>query len=694
MAQISTLPKVKRHLVTSALPYANGPLHIGHIAGAYLPADTYVRYLRLRGEEVLFVCGSDEHGAAITIRAKKEGISPKQIVDKYHELNKDSFTEFGIDFDIYHRTSSELHHKVAAEFFTDLESKGAFEKKVSKQYFDKEHNQFLADRYITGTCPKCGHDKAYGDQCENCGSSLNPEELIDPISTLSGATPVLKETTHWYLPMGKEEDWIREWIANGNYKGHHHHDPALWKKQVVGQCLSWIDGKLGDRAITRDLEWGVKVPLEGAEGKVLYVWLDAPIGYISATRQWALENGKEWEPYWQDGDTSLIHFIGKDNIVFHCLIFPIILKLKGDYILPQNVPANEFLNLEGKKLSTSRNWAVWLNDYLKEFPGKQDELRYVLTSIAPEFRDSEFTWKDYQARVNNELVAILGNFVNRCLVLTDKYFEGVVPPSAVLSKAEKAVFEEVHNNIASIEESIEAFHLRDGLISVMNIARTGNKYLAEKEPWKLIKENKEQTAIVLNTALQISAILCSVMEPFMPHASIRLRAMLNIPPLEWDQLIKELPLKAGHQLGEASLLFQKVEDAVIEKQIEALQIRSTEQKETNTNQKPKYVDFETFSQMDLRVATVVAAEKPEGSKKLLKLEIDLGGEKRIVMSGIAEYYSPDEVVGRQVTVLSNLAPRKIMGIKSQGMILMAEDDKGKLVFVEPSEKIVAGAKIS
>ena len=685
----------KRHLITSALPYANGPLHIGHIAGAYLPGDIYARYLRLKKEVVVYVCGSDEHGAAITIKAKKEGTTPKKIVDKYHEINKKSFAEFGISFDIYHRTSSDLHHETAQEFFKDLEAKGAFEKKSSKQFYDEEHSQFLADRYITGTCPKCDFDKAYGDQCEKCGSSLNAEELINPISILSGKTPVLKETYHWYLPMGKEEDWIRDWISKGEFNGRKQHNPKDWKKQVVGQCLSWIDGKLGDRAITRDLDWGVKVPIDGADGKVLYVWLDAPIGYISATKQWALDNKKDWKPYWQDGETNLVHFIGKDNIVFHCLIFPIILKLKGDYILPQNVPANEFLNLEGQKLSTSRNWAVWLNEYLESFPGKQDELRYVLTSIAPEFKDSEFTWKDYQARVNNELVAILGNFINRCMVLTAKYYKGVVPDAGMRLEADTDVLNEVRGFSDELEKSIESYRFRDALTAVMNMARSGNKYLADEEPWKKVKEDPKRVETIMNTAIQICGYLCIAMEPLLPFSSQKLKDILQLEEPSWDDLKRENILEAGHQLGDPVLLFEKVEDEVIEKQVEILTTKSSETNQKNDEpKKPTYMDFETFTKMDLRIASILEAEQPEGSKKLLKLKIDLGDEQRTVMSGIAEFYKPEDIIGKQVTLLANLAPRKIMGIESQGMILMAEDADGKLVFVELSEKIGNGAKIS
>ena len=682
----------KRYLITSALPYANGPLHIGHIAGAYLPADIYVRFLRLKGKDVVFVCGSDEHGAAITIRAKKEGITAKEIVDKYHRINKKAFEDFGIDFNVYHRTSSELHHKTAQEFFTDIEAKGAFVKKVSKQFYDEDHKQFLADRYVTGTCPKCAYDKAYGDQCERCGSSLNPEDLIHPVSTLSGKKPIMKETYHWYLPMGREEGWLKEWISKGILDGKQHHDAGEWKKQVVGQCLSWIEGKLGDRAITRDLNWGVPVPLKNAEGKVLYVWLDAPIGYISATKQWAEDNGADWKKYWQDEETSLIHFIGKDNIVFHCLIFPIILKLKGDYILPQNVPANEFLNLEGQKISTSRNWAVWLNDYLEDFPGKQDYLRYVLNAISPESRDSEFTWKDFQARVNNELVAILGNFVNRCLVLTFKYYNGVIPECSALETIDAEVLNEIGKCRDLMELSIEGFHFRDAQAQLMNLARAGNKYLADEEPWKKIKTDEERVKVIMNTSLQLCAALSVLMEPLLPFSSAKLKKMLYAADLKWTDLDKKALLHKGHQLGVPDLLFEKIEDDVIDVQIEKLKGQSA----GNIIESPKteYMDFETFQKMDIRVATIKHAERPEGSKKLLKLTVDLGNELRTVMSGIAEHYNAEEIIGRQVTLLSNLAPRKIMGIESQGMILMAEDENGKLVFVQPESKVEAGSKIS
>jgi len=656
----------------------------------------------MTGEDVVFVCGSDEHGAAITIRAKKEGTTPKEIVDKYHEINKKSFAEFGIEFDIYHRTSDPLHHETAQEFFTDLEQKGVFEKKTTKQFYDEEHKQFLADRYISGTCPNCQYEKAYGDQCENCGTSLNAEDLINPYSTLSGKAPVLKETQHWYLPMGSEEGWLQEWIEKGEFEGKQVHDPKRWKKQVKGQCLSWIDGKLGDRPITRDLGWGVKVPLKDAEGKVLYVWLDAPIGYISATKQWALDNGKDWKPYWHDPETSLIHFIGKDNIVFHCLIFPIILKLKGNYILPKNVPANEFLNLEGQKLSTSRNWAVWLNEYLEDFPGKEDELRFVLTTLAPETKDSEFTWKQFQIQINNVLVADLGNYVNRVLSLNKKYYNGKVSTKGELSQEDMNLLEEIEITVGHLKKkSITHFQFRNGLAYVVNLAKEGNKYITNEEPWKIYKSNPQRVESVLYTATQIVAALSLVMEPFLPFGSERLKKMLNSKSLNWNMIESFDPndlentqlVSSGHQLNEPELLYEKIEDEVIERQVAKLKEQSSIQ-EKNEPPKKEYMDFETFSKMELLIGSIVEAEKPEGSKKLLKLKVDLGEEQRTIMSGIAEFYEPKNIIGQQVTIMANLAPRKIMGIESQGMILMAEDSEGKLVFVQPSDKIDNGAKVS
>lgn len=683
--------KPKRHTITAALPYANGPLHIGHIAGAYLPADIYVRYLKMRGEDVVFICGSDEHGAAITIRAKKEGISPQAIIDKYHQINQKAFADFGIAFDIFHRTSDPLHHKTAQDFFLQLEKNGAFTKESSEQFYDEEHQQFLADRYITGTCPKCGNENAYGDQCEKCGTSLSPTDLINPKSTLSGKAPVLRKTEHWYLPMNRHENWIREWIENGTLEGKQHHDPKEWKTHVIGQCKSWIDAGLQPRAMTRDLDWGVKVPVEGADGKVLYVWLDAPIGYISATKQWATDQGKNWEDYWKSEDTQLIHFIGKDNIVFHCIIFPILLKAHEQFLLPVNVPANEFLNLEGDKISTSRNWAVWLHEYMEDLPNKQDELRYVLASIAPETKDSEFTWKDYQARVNNELVAIFGNFVNRVLVLMQKYYNGIVPvvSNSIKTDQEKTLFEKtLQENVAQIEESITRFRFRDALAAAMNIAREGNKYLADTEPWKLVKTDEERTKEILFNALQLTAKLVVAFRPFLPFTSDKLEAMLGAGKLDWSALSQTVNIPGGHTLPAPGLLFEKIEDTVIEKQTARLDESRKAYKAAQSSAKPQKenVSFDEFAKMDIRVGQIIAAEKVEKANKLLKLTIDTGIDKRTVVSGIAEYYKPEEVIGQKVSILVNLAPRNIRGVESQGMILMAENAEGKLCFVSPEDK--------
>jgi len=707
------LSKTKRYTVTAALPYANGPLHIGHIAGAYLPADIFVRFLKLTGKDSVFICGSDEHGAAITIRAKKEGISPQEIIDKYHSQIKKAFEDFGIEFDIYHRTSSELHHKTAQEFFLELNKNNAFTKETSEQFFDEEHQQFLADRYIIGTCPKCGNENAYGDQCEKCGTALSPTELINPKSTLSGNAPVRKKTEHWYLPMNDHEKWIKEWIEKGILDGKQHHDPKEWKTHVLGQCRSWIDAGLQPRAMTRDLDWGVKVPLEGAEGKVLYVWLDAPIGYISATKQWAADKGKNWETYWKparlsfensgaggDKETKLIHFIGKDNIVFHCIIFPILLKSHGGYLLPDNVPANEFLNLEGDKISTSRNWAVWLHEYLEEFPNKQDELRYVLCSIAPETKDSEFTWKDYQARVNNELVAILGNFVNRVLVLMQKYYNGIVPEYSKTNLAgefEKEIFNRrIKENAEKIDEYIHKYRFRDALFHAMEIARDGNKYLADTEPWKLVKTDENRVKEILCNSLQLTARLAIAFRPFLPRTCEKIESMLNHKGGQWNLLLNNNTIiDSGHRLGVPALLFEKVEDSIIEKQIEKL--HNSKQQNAVVNPKIKMqkseITYEDFSKMDIRVGEIIAAEKVEKADKLLKLTIDTGIDKRTVLSGIAEFYKPEEVIGKKVSILVNLAPRKIRGIESQGMILMAENPDGKLTFVQPSEQFDNGSEI-
>ena len=679
----------ERHLVTAALPYANGPLHIGHIAGAYLPSDIYVRFLRMLGEDVVFICGSDEHGAAITLRAKKEGITPQQIVDKYHEINKNAFQKFGISFDEYHRTSDPLHHETAADFFKQLNDDDCFEIRESEQYFDEEHQQFLADRYITGTCPKCGFDNAYGDQCEKCGTSLNPTDLIDPKSTLSGKTPVLRKTKHWYLPMQHHEEWLREWIKDGVLDGVQHHDPATWRKHVLGQCMSWLDGGLGPRAMTRDLDWGVKVPLEGAEGKVLYVWLDAPIGYISATKQWAKDNGKNWEDYWCDPESHVTHFIAKDNIVFHCIIFPILLKVHKGLNLPVNVPANEFLNLEGDKISTSREWAVWLHEYIEDFPGREDELRYVLTSIAPENKDSEFVWDGYQERVNNELVAVFGNFVNRALVLTQKYFDGKVPACGVLEVQDEEVVAKLKEIPQKIEGLIKAHRYKEALFEAMQMARIGNKYLADTEPWKLIKTDEERVKTILHLATQIVANLGIVFKPFLPRTSDKIASFLNLSDLNWKDAGSIEILREGHQTAKPELLFKKVEDEEVQAQKEKLESKKVVPVAEAEPQKEE-VTFDDFTKLDIRVGTILSAEKVKKADKLLKLEVDTGLDKRTIVSGIAEHFTPEEVVGKKVSVLLNLAPRKIRGVQSQGMILMAENAEGKLCFMTPSGEAISG----
>ncbi|MDT8412612.1 MAG: methionine--tRNA ligase [Vicingaceae bacterium] len=679
------MSKTKRYTITAALPYANGPLHLGHIAGAYLPADIYVRYLKSQGHDVAFICGSDEHGAAITLRAKKEGKTPQQIVDENHQIIKKAFEDFGIEFSIYHRTSSPIHHETAAGFFKDLNDKNAFTQETSEQFYDEKEQQFLADRYITGTCPKCNYDNAYGDQCEKCGSTLSPTDLINPKSAISGNTPILKTTSHWYLPMNEHEDWLRTWLEEGKLDNQFHHDPKLWKKNVLGQCKSWIDNGLQARSITRDLDWGVKVPVEGAEGKVLYVWFDAPIGYISATKAWAEQNGKNWEDYWKNEETELIHFIGKDNIVFHAIIFPIILKAHGDYILPTNVPANEFLNLEGDKISTSRNWAVWLHEYLADFPGRQDELRYVLTSIAPETKDSEFTWKDYQARVNNELVAIFGNFVNRTVVLTHKYFNGLTPTLNKCDKIDNEVLAAIPKAKAKVNELITQFKFRDAQTEAMTLARIGNKYLADTEPWKLIKTDEERVKTILNISLQICDALSDIFLPFLPQTCSNLKKILN---LKSDETIS-----TQHLIGEATLLFQKIEDDVIEAQIKKL--KESNKKQSNPKAKPMKdeITFDDFTKMDIRTGTILTAEKHPDADKLLKMTVDTGIDVRTIVSGIAEHYAPEEIIGKQVSVLVNLAPRKIRGIVSQGMILMAEDNEGNLAFVSPEKAVDNGGEI-
>ena len=676
----------KRTTITSALPYANGPVHIGHLAGVYIPADIYARYLRSKGEEVLFIGGSDEHGVPITIKARKEGISPQQVVDKYHEIIKKSFEELGISFDIYSRTSLPIHHETASNFFKKLYDEGKFIEKVTEQYYDAEVGQFLADRYIIGTCPICGNQGAYGDQCEQCGSSLNATDLIQPRSALSGSIPVLKATRHWFLPLNEYEAWLKKWILE------EHKDD--WKINVYGQCKSWLDHGLQPRAVTRDLDWGVKVPIQGTEGKVLYVWFDAPIGYISATKHWAQLTGGDWEKWWKSPDTRLIHFIGKDNIVFHCIIFPVMLKAEGSYILPDNVPANEFLNLEGDKISTSRNWAVWLDEYLKDFPGKQDVLRYVLCANAPETKDNDFTWKDFQTRNNSELVAIFGNFVNRTAVLATKFFDGRIPELTSLLPIDEETMAEIAAIPARIASSLEHFRFREALNEMMNLARLGNKYLTENEPWKIASSNMERVKTVLNISLQICANLAILCEPFLPFTSTKLRRILNFNDGKWNDAGRCDLLPSSHILSTPELLFEKIEDEAIEKQIQKLvKIRNTASETPKLEPAKDEIDFDTFSKMDIRVATILEAEKIAKTKKLLKLKVDTGLDKRTIVSGIAEYYQPEEIIGTQVCILMNLAPRIIKGIESRGMILMAQDPQGKLYFVSPAEIIPAGSQI-
>ncbi len=673
----------KRYTVTSALPYANGPIHIGHIAGVYLPADIYTRYLRLKGKDVIFIGGSDEHGVPITLRAKKEGVSPQVIVDRYHYMIKKSFEEFGISFDIYSRTSNKIHHETAQEFFLTLYNKGELIEKNEKQFFDEVENQFLADRYITGTCPKCGADNAYGDQCEKCGSSLSSTELINPKSVISGSKPVLKETKHWYLPLDKYEAELRQWILE------EHKD---WKPNVYGQCKSWLDSGLQPRAVTRDLDWGVPVPLKGAENKVLYVWFDAPIGYISATK----ELTPDWEKYWKDPETKLVHFIGKDNIVFHCIIFPSMLRHEGTYILPENVPANEFLNLEGDKISTSRNWAVWLHEYLEEFPGKQDVLRYVLCANAPETKDNDFTWKDFQTKNNSELVAILGNFVNRALILTKKFFDSKVPEPKGNTDYENHIRQEIARIKSSIEENIENYKFREALREAMNVSRLGNKYLAETEPWKIFKTNPDRVATILYYSVQLCAISAVLLEPFMPMTSEKLIKILNIDKPDWDEISQFDIIKHNHLLNNTELLFEQIDDKTIEYQIQKL--NNTKQnlsiKEPQISEQKSEINFNDFSKIDIRIGTILEAEKVPKTDKLLKLLVDTGIDKRTIVSGIAEFYKPKEIVGKQVCILANLAPRNLRGIESQGMILMAKDSEGKLIFISPEEKCQNGSEVS
>lgn len=674
----------KRYLLTAALPYANGPIHLGHLAGVYVPADIYYRYLKMKGLDALFICGSDEHGVPITIKAKQEGVSPQDIVDRYHELNKESFNRFGISFDIYSRTTSPVHYETASGFFSKLNDNNKFIEKSTEQYFDPEAGQFLADRYITGTCPHCHSENAYGDQCESCGTSLNPTDLINPKSAISGSTPELKETKHWFLPLDQYEDFLRKWILEDN---------KHWKPNVYGQCKSWLDSGLQPRAVSRDLDWGIPVPVENAEGKVLYVWFDAPIGYISATR----ELTDAWEKYWKDEDTRLIHFIGKDNIVFHCIIFPVMLKAEGSYILPENVPANEFLNLEGDKLSTSKNWAVWLHEYLDEFPDKQDVLRYVLCANAPETKDNDFTWKDFQARNNNELVAILGNFVNRALVLTHKYFDGKVPSLGKPDTYDLEVLDDIARIKNNIEEALDTFKFREALKETMNLARLGNKYLADTEPWKLIKTDEERVKTILHISLQITANLAILFTPFLPFTTDKLKNYLNLDSLTWDKAGKTNLLIEGHIIKKPSLLFQKIEDEEIEKQLNKLKANSKnvqDQPVQNLPSKKSEIQFEDFTKLDIRVATILEAEKVPKTKKLLKFKVDTGVDQRTVVSGIAEYYEPEELIGKKVCILLNLAPRKIKGIESQGMLLLSEEADGQLYFIEPGEKASNGTQVS
>lgn len=679
----------KRYMITSALPYANGPLHIGHIAGAYLPADIFVRYQRGKGKDVLWICGSDEHGAAITLRAKKEGISPREIVDRYDAQIRKAFEDFGISFDFFHRTSDPLHYQTAQDFFTELNEKGAFEVKTTEQYYDPAQQQFLADRYITGECPNCGNPSAYGDQCERCGKDLSPKDLINPKSTLSGETPELRETSLWYLPMGDHEDWIRDYIKDGLLDGAVHHDPSTWKNHVLGQCRSWVDAGLKSRAMTRDLDWGVPVPVEGAAGKVLYVWLDAPIGYISATKAWAAQAGKDWEPYWKDAETQLVHFIGKDNIVFHCIIFPILLKAHGGFILPHNVPANEFMNLENDKISTSRNWAVWLHEYLEEFPGKQDELRYVLCSIMPEQRDSEFTWQDFRDRVNNELADVLGNFLNRAVVLTHKYYGGLVPEPTGWNEEEARIIADLKAFPEKIGALIERYRFREAQLEAMNLARLGNKYLADSEPWKVQKTDPERVKSILHLTLQIAANCAIVLEPFLPHTCAKIRAALGVEN-PWDAA-GTFVLNAGDSIAKLPILFEKITEETVVQQVEKLDASKNAPAAPNLEPAKAPIPFEQFAGLDLRVATITAAEAVPKTKKLLKLQLTSGLDERTVVSGIAEHYSPEEIIGEQVVLLANLEPRKIRGVESQGMILMAETPEGALRFVRPSETLTDGS---
>ena len=680
----------KRYTITAALPYTNGPIHIGHLAGVYVPADIFARYQRLKNNDVAFICGSDEHGVAISIKAKKEGTTPQAIIDKYHAIIKQSFADFGISFDNYSRTSAPIHHQTASDFFKKLYEQGDFIEEISEQLYDEEAHQFLADRFVIGTCPKCGNPEAYGDQCERCGSSLNATDLIDPKSSITGSKPTLKATKHWFLPLNRYQEFLEKWILEGH--------KSDWKPNVYGQVKSWLDDELKPRAVTRDLDWGIPVPVEGAEGKVLYVWFDAPIGYISSTKEWAEREGKDWHPYWQDKNTELVHFIGKDNIVFHCIIFPAMLKAEGSYILPTNVPANEFLNLEGNKLSTSKNWAVWLHEYLQDFPNQQDVLRYALTANAPETKDNDFTWKDFQARNNNELVAIFGNFINRVAVLTQKYYEGVIPAAGEFNDIDTETLRQITELTEKIEQSLERYRFREAQQELMNMARLGNKYLADEEPWKLIKTDPERVKTVMYVALQIATALAVASEPFLPFTSEKLKRMLQLGAITWENLktnATEL-LKAGHRIGTAELLFEKIEDAAIEKQLQRLEntkLANKQEAQANTEvtvaPQKELISYDDFAKMDIRIGTILEAEKMPKADKLLILKVDTGIDQRTIVSGIAQSFAPEEIIGKKVTVLVNLAPRKLRGVESQGMILMVENSEGKYTFINPDAEGIA-----
>jgi methionyl-tRNA synthetase len=682
------LENPKRYTITAALPYTNGPIHIGHLAGVYVPSDIYARYLRLQGKDVAFICGSDEHGVAISMKARKEGITPQEVIDKYDGIIRQSFKDFGISFDNYSRTSAKIHHDTASEFFKKLYDAGKFIEETTEQLYDEQANQFLADRFVTGTCPKCGNEEAYGDQCEKCGTSLNATDLINPKSTITGSKPVLKSTKHWFLPLNEYDAFLREWVLEG-----HKND---WKPNVYGQVKSWVEGGLEPRAVTRDLDWGIDVPVAGAEGKKLYVWFDAPIGYISSTKEWAAREGKDWEPYWKDAETKLVHFIGKDNIVFHCVIFPAMLKAEGSYILPDNVPANEFLNLEGNKLSTSKNWAVWLHEYLQDFPEKQDALRYALTANAPETKDNDFTWKDFQARNNNELAAIFGNFINRVVVLTNKYYEGVVPTPNEFTEVDEQTLAELKAYPAVIASSIERYRFREALGELMNVARLGNKYLADEEPWKMVKENPERVKTQMYVALQIASALAILAEPFLPFTSAKLTKILNIELNNWNLDFSQWNVtKPGHQIGQAEILFAQIEDTEIQKQLDKLEASKQANKIANMKAGPakETITFEDFAKVDLRIGTIIEAEKMPKANKLLVLKVDTGIDVRTIVSGIAEHFTPEEVIGKKVTVLVNLAPRALRGVESEGMLLLTNTPEGKLVFVNPDADGVSNGAV-